>query len=823
MTKRILLPLMLLMAFWASSVQAQCPYTVEVVQSAPLSCNGGPVTLTPVFNPAGTGYTVQWFANGAVFNTLNLSITQPGNYFLVVVDSTSLCSTTLLYTAVADSTLTTASIVGSGCGNTVYTAISNDPNSTYLWSNGATTAQIEPTAVGTYCVTITGSAGCTAQSCQVYNVGNPMSVSVAGWNNNICSDSLGIYAQISGGMQPFSYQWSNGNTQGWVLPTSAGFYSVTVTDANGCTAAGSYYVEGDIDDCAKIEGTIFADYDNDCSLSAGDLGLQQMTIRVSDASGNEYYDYSIVDGHYEISLPAGTYFITPILNNLPWSTCPGIFQVSVAAGETAVYNLPLQASELCPLLEISVGNALLRRCNTQNIYHVNYNNQGTFVAENAYAVLTLDDFLTIEESNVPFNNLGNNQYQFELGDVEVNEYGYFWARVAVSCEANLGQTHCVEAIIYPNAPCPTANANWSGASVQLTAECDGTELRFFAKNVGTAPMSGSLEYVIIEDAVMMKMAPQAPLLVGENRLVFATLANGATWRMEATQEPLHPGFSAPAVVVEGCGLAANGTISLGFVTQLEADDADPWKDVVCRENIGSWDPNDKRGFPTGYGAKNHIRPGVELEYIIRFQNTGTDTAFAVVIRDTLSSWLDAATVRPGASSHPYRFDYYGDGYLKFVFEPIALPDSNVNLAASQGFVTFRVAQRADVPLETDILNTAAIYFDNNEPVITNTTRHRVGLQFMTVDTWSPRQSRTGIQLNIQPNPFKDFTVIQLDGMAVGTEWTGELIDAMGRLVLTKRSSDSTWRIDRGQLPAGPYMVRIMTQDGVIGKWTVIKG
>jgi uncharacterized repeat protein (TIGR01451 family) len=823
MTKRFLMPLMLLMAFWASYVQAQCPYTVEVVQSAPLSCNGGPVTLTAVFNPAGTGYTVQWFANGAVINTISLSITQPGNYFAVVADSGSGCTSTVVHTAIVDSTLTTASIVGSGCENPVYTAVSNDPNSTYQWSNGATTAQITPTTVGTYCVTITGASGCTAQSCQVYNVGNPMSVSVVGWNNNICTDSLGVYAEIFGGVEPYSYEWSNGTSQGWLLPTSAGFYGVTVTDANGCTAAGSYYVEGDTDDCAKIEGTIFADYDNDCSLSAGDVGLQQMTIRVSDASGTEYFDYSVVGGHYEISLPAGAYFITPILLNTPWNTCPGIFQVSVAAGETAVYNLPLQASELCPLLEISVGNALLRRCNTQNYYYVSYNNQGTLVAEDAYAVLSLDDFLTAEQSSLPFTNLGNHQYRFELGDVTVNTSGYFWIRVGVSCDAVLGQTHCVEAIIYPNTPCPTANANWSGASVQLTAECDGTEVRFYAKNVGTAPMSGSLEYVIIEDAVMMKMAPQAPLLVGENRLVFASLANGATWRMEATQEPLHPGFSTPAVVVEGCGVAANGTVSLGFVTQLEADDADPWKDVVCRENIGSWDPNDKRGFPTGYGAKNHIRPGVELEYIIRFQNTGTDTAFAVVIRDTLSSWLDAATVRPGASSHPYRFDYYGDGYLKFVFDPIALPDSNVNLAASQGFVTFRVAQRADVPLETDILNTAAIYFDNNEPVITNTTRHRVGLNFMTVDTWSPGQSGTGVQLTIQPNPFKDFTDIQLEGTAVGTEWTGELIDAMGRLVLTKRSSDSTWRIDRGQLPAGSYMVRIMTQDGVIGKWTVIKG
>lgn len=814
MTKRLLTLLLLVTSLWSWDVKAQCPFTVEITQSEPLSCNGGLVTLSPQISPAGN-YTVQWFINGAVLFTTNAVISQPGTYFALVADAATGCSLTTAYTALVDSTLTTATIVGSGCTNPVFTVETNSPNSTYLWSNGATTPQIQPSSSGTYCVTVTGPSGCTAVSCQVYNEGNPLNVTVQGSGNpNICTDSLGIYALITGGMQPFSYQWSNGNTQGWLVPTSAGYYGVTVTDANGCTGSGSYYFESDLDDCAKIEGTIFADYDNDCLLGAGDLGLQSMTIRVADASGTEYFDYSTSGGHYEISLPAGTYFITPIINNLPWSTCPGIFQVTVAAGETAVYDLPLQAAELCPVLEINVGNALLRRCNTQNYYHLNYNNQGTVVAENAYTILTLDDFLTLEQSNLPFINLGNHQYRFELGNIAVNTNGYFWVRVGVSCDAVLGQTHCLEATIYPNDPCPTANANWSGASVRLTAECDGEEVRFFANNIGTAAMTTSLEYVIIEDAVMMKMPPQAPLQIGENRLIFATPANGATWRIEAEQEPLHPGFSQPAVVVEGCGLSVNGAISLGFVTQLEADDADPWKDIVCRENVGSWDPNDKRGFPTGYGEKFHIRPGVDLEYVIRFQNTGTDTAFLVVIRDTLSEWLDAGSVRPGASSHPYRFDYYGDGYLKFVFDPISLPDSNVNVAASQGFVTFRVAQKADVPLETDLLNTAAIYFDSNEPVITNTTRHRVGINFVTVDTWTPAQA--GLRLQVQPNPMNAFTILHVDGLPAGAEWQAELVDALGRVHLTKRSTEGTWRLDRGQLPAGPYWIRIWSQNGLLG-------
>ncbi|MCB0556652.1 MAG: hypothetical protein KDD02_24110, partial [Phaeodactylibacter sp.] len=63
--------------------------------------------------------------------------------------------------------------------------------------------------------------------------------------------------------------------------------------------------------------------------------------------------------------------------------------------------------------------------------------------------------------------------------------------------------------------------------------------------------------------------------------------------------------------------------------------------------------NDKQGFPRGYGDEHYIYPGTDLEYLVRFQNTGNDTAFLVVIRDTLSEFLDIATVRPGAASHPY--------------------------------------------------------------------------------------------------------------------------------------------------------------------------
>ncbi|MEL6141909.1 MAG: hypothetical protein AAFU67_09855, partial [Bacteroidota bacterium] len=59
-------------------------------------------------------------------------------------------------------------------------------------------------------------------------------------------------------------------------------------------------------------------------------------------------------------------------------------------------------------------------------------------------------------------------------------------------------------------------------------------------------------------------------------------------------------------------------------------------DVACVENGGSYDPNAKVAYPTGYGERHYIEEGTKLTYDIYFQNTGTDTAFTVIIRDTLA-------------------------------------------------------------------------------------------------------------------------------------------------------------------------------------------
>ncbi|HRH39110.1 MAG TPA: hypothetical protein PK760_12230, partial [Flavobacteriales bacterium] len=134
----------------------------------------------------------------------------------------------------------------------------------------------------------------------------------------------------------------------------------------------------------------------------------------------------------------------------------------------------------------------------------------------------------------------------------------------------------------------------------------------------------------------------------------------------------------------------------------------------------SFDPNDKTAV-----TSSHTEPGLYdiemdewIDYTIRFQNTGTDTAFNVVITDTLPSTLDPASIQWGPSSHPCTREVSGPGYLQFVFGNILLPDSNMNEAASHGFVSFRIRPHLPLLPGTELENTANIFFDFNDPVIT---------------------------------------------------------------------------------------------------------
>ena len=133
---------------------------------------------------------------------------------------------------------------------------------------------------------------------------------------------------------------------------------------------------------------------------------------------------------------------------------------------------------------------------------------------------------------------------------------------------------------------------------------------------------------------------------------------------------------------------------------------------------GSYDPNGKEEANGGIVYTNDLGKGKYLLYTIHFQNTGTDTAFTVVVKDTLSSKLDATTIEMTGASAPYVLTTTNGNILTWTFSGIRLPDSSVNVAGSQGWLSFRVAPTADAAAGDSIVNTADIYFDFNLPVAT---------------------------------------------------------------------------------------------------------
>ncbi|MCC6726598.1 MAG: T9SS type A sorting domain-containing protein, partial [Saprospiraceae bacterium] len=99
--------------------------------------------------------------------------------------------------------------------------------------------------------------------------------------------------------------------------------------------------------------------------------------------------------------------------------------------------------------------------------------------------------------------------------------------------------------------------------------------------------------------------------------------------------------------------------------------------------------------------------------------------YQVVVRDTLADKFDFATLEPGASSHPYTMEFYGQRVLKFTFDNIGLPPISTDEAASIGSVQFKVKLKDNLQPPDRIENSASVYFDQNPPVVTNTYFHTI--------------------------------------------------------------------------------------------------
>ncbi|MBX9851211.1 MAG: T9SS type A sorting domain-containing protein [Cytophagaceae bacterium] len=174
---------------------------------------------------------------------------------------------------------------------------------------------------------------------------------------------------------------------------------------------------------------------------------------------------------------------------------------------------------------------------------------------------------------------------------------------------------------------------------------------------------------------------------------------------------------------------------------------------------GSFDPNEKVVDPIGIGAEHYIYSDDILNYTVTFQNTGTDTAFTVIIRDTIDADLDLASLKMIGASHDYSLSI-NKNHREIIctFDNILLPDSNRNEPLSHGYLTYRIKQNPGNIDGTEIKNKAGIYFDFNVPVITNETLNTVGDNVtLSLQSKSKYEHESII---IYPNPSKEFIFVK---------------------------------------------------------------
>lgn len=236
-------------------------------------------------------------------------------------------------------------------------------------------------------------------------------------------------------------------------------------------------------------------------------------------------------------------------------------------------------------------------------------------------------------------------------------------------------------------------------------------------------------------------------------------------------------------------------------------------DTLTQIVVGSFDPNDKAVYPQGEGQTGRILPVKTLRYHIRFQNTGTFMAEDVRVEDTLDTNLDIVSVNTLETSHSYQVSADpATGAIVWLFNDIMLPDSNSNEPLSHGFITFEVEviDWENVPNGTVINNTAFIYFDFNEAVITNTT---VTTFDRTVGIMTPKALENS---RLFPNPVHGNATIEFNNE--GRMYQVRVTDISGReVLLTPQTDNNRTELNVSNLNSGMYLYEIITEGATVSK------
>lgn len=316
------------------------------VTDTSILCNGGMVTLT-----GATDSSSNIWSTGDTTQSIQVSLA--GSYSVNITGVCGAFSDTIevVNSSLAVSVQLSANISCFGASDASASALVSGGEApySYTWSTGATTSAISGLAAGSYSVSITDALGCSVSDLLVITAPTQLMGSAVVDSLVTCNGLMngGMSTLVSGGSIPYSYSWSNSATTGFISSLGAGTFSVTITDANGCST---------IDAGAITEPAVLlsnANVDSTITCNGGSNG----GISVLGIGGTMPYSYAWSNGSNmasATSLVAGTYTVTVSDNN----GCVSIDSVAVNESIATSLTATTTANVLCNGVNTGEGNAV---------------------------------------------------------------------------------------------------------------------------------------------------------------------------------------------------------------------------------------------------------------------------------------------------------------------------------------------------------------------------------------------------------------------------------------------------------------------------------